>query len=174
MRFQYCPHCGTKTRLKEIGDEGLVPWCDGCDIPLFDMFSTCIIALVYDEHGEVALLRQNYLSTQYHNLVSGYMKPGESAEECAAREIEEELGLRVQGLLPAGTYWFGKKDMLMIGFLARVRKGDFHLSQEVDQAVWVSPEEALGMVRPGKAISHLLVDYYLAHRNDPAAAAPNP
>lgn len=172
MRFQYCPHCGTKTRLKEIGDEGLVPWCDGCGIPLFDMFSTCIIALVYNELGEVALLRQSYLSAQYHNLVSGYMKPGESAEECAAREIEEELGLRVLSLRHTGTYPLAEKDMLMIGYLAQVRKGDFRLSQEVDQAVWVTPEAALDMVRPGKATSHQLVDYYLAHRNDPVPAAP--
>lgn len=174
MRFQYCPHCGTKTRLKEIGDEGLVPWCDGCGIPLFDMFSSCIIALVYNEYGEVALLRQSYLSAQYHNLVSGYMKPGESAEECAAREIEEELGLRVQSLRLTGTYWFEKKDMLMIGFLAQAKKQDFRLSQEVDDAVWVSPEEGLGMVRPGKALSHLLVEYYLEHRDDPVPAASNP
>ena len=33
--------------------------------------------------------------------------------------------------------------MLMVGFLAKVNKLDFHLSTEVDQAVWVRPEEAL-------------------------------
>lgn len=27
MRFQYCPHCGKKAELKEIGDEGLIPYC---------------------------------------------------------------------------------------------------------------------------------------------------
>lgn len=172
MRFQYCPYCGAKTAQKEIGDEGLIPWCDRCNIPLFDMFSTCIIALVADQYGEVALLRQSYISTQYHNLVSGYMKPGESAEECAAREIEEELGLPVQDLRLVGTYWFGKKDMLMIGFLAQVQKQEFHLSQEVDQAVWVSPEQALSMVHPGGAISHQMVEYYLAHPYRPAPTSP--
>ena len=80
MRFQFCPHCGTRAVLKEIGDEGMVPWCPECRLPLFPMFSTCIIALAVDEQGEVALLRQGYISSQYHVLVSGYMKPGESAE----------------------------------------------------------------------------------------------
>ena len=37
MRFAYCPHCGTKAILKEIGDEGLMPYCDQCQIPLWDM-----------------------------------------------------------------------------------------------------------------------------------------
>lgn len=58
------------------------------------MFSTCIIALAVDEQGEVALLRQGYISSQYHVLVSGYMKPGESAEESAARRSGRSWGWR--------------------------------------------------------------------------------
>lgn len=166
MRFQYCPHCGTKTILKEIGDEGLVPWCNACNIPLFPMFATCIIALPVDEQGNVALLRQGYISSQYYVLVSGYMKPGESAEECAVREVQEELGLNVRSLTMTGTYWFERKDMLMVGFLAQVQKQDFHLSQEVDQAVWVTPEQALSMVNPGGAISRQVLEYYVRNQND--------
>ena len=163
MRFQFCPHCGSRTVPREIGDEGLVPWCDSCKIPLFPMFSTCIIALAVNEEGEVALLRQGYLSSQYHVLVSGYMKPGESAEVCAAREIREELGLEVSRLVLTGTYWLEKKDMLMIGFLARVQKKDFRLSQEVDQAVWVNPQQALTLLHPAPAISYLVAKYYVDH-----------
>lgn len=163
MRFQFCPHCGSRTVPREIGDEGLVPWCDSCKIPLFPMFSTCIIALAVNEEGEVALLRQGYLSSQYHVLVSGYMKPGESAEVCAAREIREELGLEVSRLVLTGTYWLEKKDMLMIGFLARVQKKDFRLSQEVDQAVWVDPQQALTLLHPAPAISYLVAKYYVDH-----------
>ena len=123
MEFQYCPHCGTKATPKETGDEGMVPWCPACQQPLFPMFSACTITLAVDEEaGEAALLRQSYISTQYHNLVSGYIKPGESAEECAAREVEEELGLKAESLTLTGTYWFGKKDMLMIGFRSEERR----------------------------------------------------
>lgn len=163
MRFQFCPHCGSRTVPREIGDEGLVPWCDSCKIPLFPMFSTCIIALAVNEEGEVALLRQGYLSSQYHVLVSGYMKPGESAEVCAAREIREELGLEVSRLVLTGTYWLEKKDMLMIGFLARVQKKDFRLSQEVDQAVWMDSQQALTLLHPAPAISYLVAKYYVDH-----------
>lgn len=165
MRFQYCPHCGTKAIQKEIGDEGLMPWCDTCKLPLFDMFPTCIIALAVNQYGEVALLRQAYLSTQHYVLVSGYMQPGENAEECAAREIGEELGLKVSDLSLTGTYWLAKKGMLMIGFLARVKKQDFQLSQEVDQAVWVTPEKALTLLNSYPAISYQVAQYYVDHPN---------
>lgn len=165
MQYDYCPKCGTKNVLKEIGDEGMVPWCETCKRPWFPTFSTCIIALAVDEEGDVAVLRQNYISAQYHVLVSGYMTPGESAEECAAREVEEELGLKVSKVHMTGTYWYGKKDMLMIGFLAKVNKLDFNLSTEVDQAVWVRPEEALKLLAPYPAISYLVTDYFLQHPN---------
>ena len=57
--------------------------------------------------------------------------------------------------------WVGARVSLMIGFLARVHTQDFHLSQEVDRAVWVTPEQALTMVHPGRAISRLVLEAYL-------------
>ena len=93
MRFSYCPVCGEKLGLRVCGDEGEVPFCTRCDHPWFDMFASAAIVLVVNPEGKVALLDQSYISTQYKNLVSGYIKPGESAEECAMREVKEETGL---------------------------------------------------------------------------------
>ena len=161
MRFQYCPTCGSRLTERKIGDEGMVPYCEACGRPLFDMFACCIIALVMNEREEAALLRQNYISQQYHNLVSGYMKPGERAEETAKREIYEEIGIRVDSLKPAGTYWFEKKDMLMIGFIGRCRKKEMTLSEEVDEAKWIPVEEAISLVHPEGSISYSLLEGYL-------------
>ena len=46
MRHTFCPDCGQRLTARALGDEGLVPWCDGCQRPWFDSFSTCIIAAV--------------------------------------------------------------------------------------------------------------------------------
>lgn len=164
MRFTYCPDCGTKLTERIIGDEGLVPYCALCQKPLFDMFSSCVIVLVINEKGEAALLRQNYISDKYYNLISGYMKPGENAEETARREVLEEIGISVSSLNLTGTYWFAKKDMLMIGFLAEAKKTDFQLSEEVDSAQWVPVEEALQLVHPKGSVSHTLVEWCLEER----------
>lgn len=148
-----------------VGDEGATPWCAACQKPLFDMFSSCIIALVVNQYGEAAVLRQDYISHTYHNLVSGYIKPGETAEDCARREILEELGLEVWDLRLTETYWFTQKDMLMIGCLARVDKAPFRLSGEVERAVWVPVGEALTMVHPEGSVSYDMLARYLAqHR----------
>lgn len=161
MKFKYCPECGSKLVDKEIGDEGLVPFCEKCNVPYFEMFSTCVITLVLNEFEEALLLRQNYISIQYYNLISGYMKPGETAEESAKREVEEETGIKPLSMKLTGTYWFGKKDMLMIGFIARAEKKNFSLSSEVNEALWIPVEKAIQMVHPAGSVSYALLETFL-------------
>lgn len=165
MRFTYCPDCGALLQPRPIGDEGLLPYCEHCQKPWFDMFSTCIIVLVVNEENEAALLQQAYISTEYRNLISGYMKPGETAEETAAREVAEELGVEMRSLELVGTYWFGLKDMLMVGFIGRAPKTDFRLSGEVDGAEWVPVQQAIQMVHPKGSVSYALLEKYINQLN---------
>ncbi len=161
MHFKYCPECGSKLIEKEIGDEGKIPFCENCGKPLFDMFSTCILALVVNEYHEAALLRQKYISDKYYNLVSGYMKLGETAEITAEREVYEEIGIRMNRLEFIKTYWFAKKDMLMIGFIGKADKMDFILSKEVDSAEWIPVDQAIDLVHPKGSISYSLLEEYM-------------
>lgn len=149
MHYTYCPHCGEHLIKKEIGDEGMIPFCESCAIPLWDTFTTCIIAAVVNEYGEIALLRQNYVSATKYVCVAGVMKTGESAEDAAIREISEETGLQVEDLHYIRSYPYNKKEMLMLGYKAIVKKKEFTLSKEVDSAEWVKPDDVLGLLREG-------------------------
>lgn len=135
--------------MREIGDEGRIPYCTQCEVPLWDMFTTSIIAAVVNECGEIALLRQEYVSATKHVCVAGVMKPGESAEETVVREIGEELGLSVKSTAYVKSYPYEKKEMLMLGFKAVVEKKDLELSEEVDAAQWVRFADALSLLREG-------------------------
>ena len=137
MHYIYCPECGIKLIPKAAGDDGKVPYCKKCGKMWFDAFSSCVIILVANEYNEIAMLRQHYMSDKYWTFVSGFMTPGETAEEAALREIAEELGLCADNLIYGGTYWFGEKEQLMHGFIAFTKKADFTLSGEVDEASWV-------------------------------------
>lgn len=148
MRFTYCPHCGTRLISKEIGDEGMIPFCENCNIPLWDMFTTSIIAAVVNEYNEIALLRQNYVSATKYVCVAGIMKIGESAEDTVIREVQEEIGQKVEKLKFIRSYPYEKK-MLMLGYKATVKKQDLKLSGEVDSAEWVKYENALSLLREG-------------------------
>lgn len=163
LRFRFCPDCGARLTSRDLGDDPAVPWCESCGRPWFPLFPSAIIALVYNDREEVLLLRQSYISTEFHNLVSGYITPGESAEECARREILEETGLHVDTLSLELTSWFAKKDMLMIGFFAHTADLELSLSQEVDSAGWYPCEEILSHLstRPGSA-SRMLAERFIA------------
>jgi len=161
MHFTYCPHCGMKLSSRVLGDEGAVPWCDGCGKPFFDMFSSCVIVLVVNDREEAAVLMQDHLSDRYGTLVSGYIKPGESAEDCARREVAEELGFELKELQLVKTWWHGKRDQLMIGFVGRTSDRTFRLSSEVTKARWVPVADALGQVHPKGSISYGLIALYL-------------
>ena len=156
MKMKYCPICGTEAVQKEIGDEGLMPFCLTCQAPLWDYFNTSIICAVINEFKEIALLRQEYVSTTNYVCVAGHMKSGESAEETVKREVEEELGLPVEDLKYIRSYPYEKKNLLMLGFAVKVKKKDFSLSGEVDAAEWFDINEALDKLREG-GIAWMLV-----------------
>ena len=149
MKIKYCPVCGSEAIQKEIGDEGLMPFCPTCQMPLWDYFNTSIICAVVNEQEEIALLRQNYVSTTNYVCVAGHMKSAESAEETVTREVKEEIGQDVEQLIYIRSYPYEKKNLLMLGFLAKVNKKDFKLSGEVDSVEWFPLGDALSMLREG-------------------------
>lgn len=166
MHFKFCPQCGAELSQCPFGDDGFVPWCANCDHPYFDLFPVVTITLVVNELGEVALINQKYLSEQYCNFVSGYIKPGESAEECARREVYEEIGVTVTDLHFVCSCWDKKQQMLLTGFIAHGSKTKFALSREVNAARWVRAEKAIDLVYPEGNITHTLLEMYLKKQGE--------
>lgn len=162
MRFKYCPDCGKLLINKIAGDDGEVPYCEKCQKYWFDSFSDCVIILVANELDEIALCRQGYLSDKYSTFVSGYITPGETAEEAAFREVKEEIGIDIDNLFYAGTYWFDLKDQLMHGFIGITKKKDLVISSELDDANWIEYQNALDyMFPPGKGnCTHIIYSQY--------------
>ncbi len=162
MHYRFCPDCGVKLTDKMAGDDGLVPFCETCNKYWFDTFPSCVIVLIVNEYNELVLLRQGYISDRYASFVSGYMSPGETAEEAVVREVREEIGIELERMEYAGTYWFGMKGVLMIGFIAFAKKCEMVLSSEVDSASWVPVEDALQYMfppAPGNASYGIYVKY---------------
>lgn len=148
MRHTFCPDCGKHLTSRSIGDEGLVPWCDACQRPWFDAFSTCIIAAVMNAEGQVLLQRETRRPDR-EVLVAGYIKPAESAEDAARREIAEETGLTVTALRYVASYPHMDGTQLMLGFAATA-EGDAHAaSSEVVSSRWCTPDEAVASLREG-------------------------
>lgn len=157
MVFEYCAKCGDKLILKEIGDEGKIPYCQKCKRPYFSFSYPCVICLVTDGK-DFALIKQAYVSENYV-CVAGYLKQGETPESAAKREVEEETGLTATDVRYIRSYYHAKGDNLMLGFVCRVKRGEFGLSGEVDSADWFSPEQARVLLAKSTVCKILLSDY---------------
>lgn len=156
MRFTHCPDCGQALSARSLGDEGLVPWCESCQRPWFDSFSTCIIAAVMNTKGEV-LLQREIRRPDREVLVAGYIKPGESAEDAARREIAEETGLTVTAMRYVGSWPHMNGEMLMLGFAAQVTGELRSDSSEILSARWCTPEDAVQSLRAGSIAQQVVM-----------------
>ena len=156
MRYEYCPLCGEKTQLRQLGDEGDVPWCEGCGRPFFDGFAVCVLSVVVSGE-EICLIRQSYGDTNKYVGVAGYVKCGETAEEAACREVQEEIGIVPESVRFLSSHFYQGRDQLMLGFLARVSKQELRISGELCEARWFSAREAEKTVRQGSIIHKLVI-----------------
>ena len=155
MKCVFCPKCGTHTTSRDLGDEGLVPYCPQCQTVLFDSPTPAILAVVIDEAGRVVLLRQPHVTNTHWVLVAGYIKSGETAETAAQREVREETGLLVYDLRYIASFYHDKTDNLMLGYLVRARGSLVTESPEVERAESFDPAEAEALLRPG-SVAHKL------------------
>jgi 8-oxo-dGTP pyrophosphatase MutT (NUDIX family) len=75
----------------------------------------------------------------------GKLDRGESWEDCALREVEEEIGVRcklVRELRPTSYRDPKGRAKVVRYWLMEPIEGEFVPSDEVDEVRWVSPEEA--------------------------------
>ncbi|NWF49948.1 MAG: 8-oxo-dGTP diphosphatase [Ignavibacteriaceae bacterium] len=100
------------------------------------------------KNNSTLMIYRNKKSNDYHegkwNGLGGKFEPGESPEECAAREIEEESGLRVKNLKMKGFITFplfdGKDDWYVFLFTADYLNGELIDSPE-GHLEWIPNEK---------------------------------
>jgi 8-oxo-dGTP diphosphatase len=62
--------------------------------------------VMLDDYGRILLLHRSLPGTSQWELPGGKIEPGETAEQAAMREIDEELGVAVRLVKPLGVGGF--------------------------------------------------------------------
>ncbi|MDE5547256.1 MAG: NUDIX domain-containing protein [Anaeroplasmataceae bacterium] len=157
--MEYCIHCGTKLIEKELEHEGLIPYCPNCKEYRFKIFNTAVSMIITTKDFNKVLLIEQY-GKKKHILVAGYINKGENAEDAACREIQEEVGLKVERLIFQKTEFYEKSNTLMINFIAVVENMDVHSNYEIDDYAWFSIEEGKEKIAKGSLAEQFYIMFY--------------
>ena len=143
----FCTVCGEKLSLMFKQDEGLVPYCKQCAEYRFPRFATAVSMVVTNRTKDKILLARHREQEDFI-LCAGYIKKGETAEKAVTREFKEETRLDTVKFKYMGSRFHEPRDVLMLNFLIMAENGDISLDEnELDEAVWFEPEEALEKIR---------------------------
>ncbi len=98
--FTYCPRCGQQALNT---DDDHLFLCASCDLHLFMNTAAAVAVVMKDARGRILMTRRaSDPAAGKLDLPGGFVNHGETAEECAHREVCEELRLELNGL----TYLF--------------------------------------------------------------------
>lgn len=139
-RHRFCGVCGSPTQQVEGGH---VRRCSNeeCKAQHFPRTDPAVIMLVTD--GERVLLgRQKIWPPGQHSILAGFVEPGESLEDAVAREVEEEVGLKVRDIRYQSSQPWPFPASIMLGFTCVADFVPPNVNQdELESARWFTREE---------------------------------
>ncbi len=100
MEFGYCPRCGGRCDMKS-GHRV----CQACSLTTYDNPKPCAAVVVTDAAGRYLLIERAVEPAKgAYDLPGGFVDPDETFEECAVRELQEEVGCQVEDMKYLGSY----------------------------------------------------------------------
>jgi len=139
---RFCPLCGAPLERRAVGLEGHhYPVCSACGFVLY-LNPKVVVGTIPCLDGRVLLLRRNIEPCKgMWVFPGGYVDLGESLEDAARRETQEEVNLEVALDRLLGVYSFPGAPAVIIVYVARVVGGDLRSGPEAQEVRWVRPEE---------------------------------
>ena len=154
---QYCGRCSTPT-VYHTRDRARV--CPDCGLTQYPRLSPAIIVAVTRD-DQILLARSHRHPPGRYSVLAGFVEPGETLEECVAREVKEEVDLDVENIRYFGSQPWPFPHSLMIAFTCEAPHGDITLdSSEMAEAGWFRAG-ALPPVPPPPTISRRLIDWFV-------------
>lgn len=124
---RFCGCCGQKT--VHDGKERMMR-CESCGNMIFPRIAPAVIIGLI--HGDKLML-STYAGREYkrYGLLAGFIEIGETAEEAVAREVMEEVGLKVKNIRYYKSQPWGIAGNLSLGYFCDLDGDDtVHLDEE--------------------------------------------
>lgn len=153
---RFCGVCGGPMKMHTV----ISKRCVNCGKEVWPQLATAIIVLVKRE-DRILLVRARNFKGDFHGLVAGFVETGETLEECVAREVAEETGLRIDNIRYFGSQPWPYPCGLMIGFHADYVSGEITLQkQELVSGAWYT-RDSLPVIPDRLSMARMLIDAWL-------------
>ena len=158
---QFCSSCGKQTVFNL--SEG-APDCDCLAPPRYPIISPCIITLIHD-NNRILLGRSKFFPPNMFSTLAGFIEAGENAEEALAREVMEEVNVKVSEVRYYGSQSWPFPSQLMLGYFCKYEEGNIQLNDaELEEARWFDLDD-LPIIPPDTSISGQLIRSYISDRS---------
>ena len=115
-QHRFCGACGGDMR-PQTTERSLT--CHQCGLTVYPTLLPAVIVAV--THGDQLLLARNAQGVfRQFSLIAGFVEAGETAEQAVAREVLEEVGLRLNNIRYIASQPWGISQSLMLGFTAEL------------------------------------------------------
>ena len=157
---RFCGRCATPTAPAGGAERALR--CPDCGLLAFPRLAPAMIVLVTDDDGRALLARGTRFPIPMYSCLAGFVEPGETLEQAVAREVFEEVGVRLRDIRYWGSQPWPFPHSLMLGFRAEWASGEIVIDPtEIVDANWYHRDD-LPMIPPGISIARRLIDAWLA------------
>jgi NAD+ diphosphatase len=130
---QFCGRCGEPT---EPQPEERVRRCPACGLSAYPRVAPAVMALV-TRGRELLLARSPHFPSGMYSALAGFVEPGETLEQCVAREVAEEVGVTVTKLTYFASQPWPFPHSLMIAFVCEWVGGEIRPQDgEIEAASW--------------------------------------
>lgn len=174
---RYCGHCGAASESRN-GGHLRVCSNERCGREIYPRTDPAVIMLVEerpsDESPPRCLLAHHHRSPPGgYTTLAGFVEPGESLEEAVAREVFEEVGIRLSSVSYQDSQPWPFPASIMLGFRAIAATTEIVIDPtEIVDAHWYTPDEISGFgewgdpkakrrLSPKDSIARYLIDSWL-------------
>lgn len=166
QRHRHCGVCGSPTLSEAAGHQRRCSDKD-CNAVHFPRTDSACIVLVHHEDN-IILARAGRFPPRMQSVLAGFLEPGESLEDCVAREVFEEVGVNLTDITYQHSQPWPFPSSLMVGFRARALNTDLHPDPtELDSADWfsrtelkaITPDSDVQLPRADSIARHLIEDW---------------
>ncbi len=130
---QFCGRCGAPTEAK-ADERGRV--CRACRLTFYPKIAPAVMALVR-RGNEMLLGRSPHFPPGMFSALAGFVEPGETLEQCIAREVLEEVGVSVTNIRYFASQPWPFPNSLMIAFFCDYESSEIAPQEtEIEAAEW--------------------------------------